>query len=411
MCIHEGCKTRSSFNKEGETKGLYCGTHRKEGMIDVKHDRCIHEDCKTRPNFNKEGETKGLYCGTHRKEGMIDVKHDRCIHEGCKTRPTFNKEGETKGLYCGTHRKEGMIDVKNNRCIHEGCRKIPAFNKEGERPMYCGTHRKEGMLDVKSKRCIHEGCIKIPTFNKEGETKGLYCGTHRKEGMLDVKSKRCIHEGCRKISLFNTEGDTKGLYCGTHRKEGMIDVKHVRCKTHLCSTRVQEKYDGYCLHCFMHLFPDKPVYRNYKTKECSVVEYVKAKHQYPWVTDKITGGCSRRRPDLLLDLMDQVIIVEIDENQHIEYDCSCENKRMMELSQDLAHRPIVFIRFNPDEYQKDGIKITSCWGTDQKGICVVKKSKQAEWEQRLHTLGETIEYWLNHRTDKTVEIIQLFYDS
>ena len=259
--------------------------------------------------------------------------------------------------------------------------------------------------------CIHEGCRKYPAFNKEGETKGLYCGTHRKEGMVDVKHDRCIHEGCRKHPAFNKEGETKGLYCGTHRKEGMIDVKHDRCKTHLCLTRPQTKYDGYCLRCFMHLFPDKPVYRNYKTKEYSVVEYVKAKHPHPWITDKIVGGCSKRRPDLLLDLIDQVIIVEVDENQHIEYDCSCENKRMMELSQDLAHRPIVFIRFNPDEYQKGDTKVTSCWGTDKNGICVVKKSKKVEWEQRLHTLGETIEYWLKHRTDKTVEIIQHFYDA
>jgi nitrite reductase/ring-hydroxylating ferredoxin subunit len=305
-----------------------------------------------------------------------------------------------------------MIDVKSNRCIHEGCKTIPSFNKEGEtKGLYCGTHRKEGMVDVKSNRCIHEGCKTIPSFNKEGETKGLYCVTHRKEGMVDVKSNRCIHEGCRKQPTFNKEGETKGLYCGTHRKEGMVDVKNNRCKTHLCSTRVTEKYDGYCLYCYMHLFPDKPVSRNYKTKEYSVVEYVKEKHPHPWITDKITGGCSRRRPDLLLDLMDQVIIVEIDENQHVDYDCSCENKRIMELSQDLAHRPIVFIRFNPDEYQKGDSTVTSCWGTDQKGICVVKKSKKVEWEQRLHTLGETIEYWITHRTDKTVEIIQLFYDA
>ena len=97
-------------------------------------------------------------------------------------------------------------------------------------------------------------------------------------------------------------------------------------------------------------------------------------------------------------------------NQHIEYDCSCENKRIMELSQDLAHRPIVFIRFNPDKYQKGDTTIKSCWCTNKKGICVVKKSKQTEWVERLNALGKTIEYWLKHRTDKTVEIIQLFYD-
>ena len=29
----------------------------------------------------------------------------------------------------------------------------------------------------------------------------------------------------------------------------------------------------------------------------------------------------------------------------------------MELSQDLGHRPIIFIRFNPDEYEIDGTTI------------------------------------------------------
>ena len=48
-----------------------------------------------------------------------------------------------------------------------------------------------------------------------------------------------------------------------------------------------------------------------------------------------------RRPDLELDLLYQIVI--IDENQHIDYDCSCENKLIMELSQDIAHRPIYSI--------------------------------------------------------------------
>jgi Holliday junction resolvasome RuvABC endonuclease subunit len=40
----------------------------------------------------------------------------------------------------------------------------------------------------------------------------------------------------------------------------------------------------------------------------------------------------------------------------------------------------------------------------------VKKSKQNEWEKRLETLTEQIDYWLENKTDKMVEIIQLFYD-
>ena len=74
---------------------------------------------------------------------------------------------------------------------------------------------------------------------------------------------------------------------------------------------------------------------------------------------RIQDGCSARRPDILSGLGYQVIIVEVDESQHIDYDCTCENKRLMQLSQDVGHLPIVFIRFNPDAYTENGLNVTS----------------------------------------------------
>jgi hypothetical protein len=60
----------------------------------------------------------------------------------------------------------------------------------------------------------------------------------------------------------------------------------------------------------------------------------------------------------------------------------------------------------------NGQDITSCWGVNGKGICVVKKSKEKEWESRLERLREQVEYWTNsdNTTEKTVEIVELFYD-
>ena len=188
------------------------------------------------------------------------------------------------------------------------------------------------------------------------------------------------------------------------------------CKSELCDTQVRSKYNGYCVRCFIHLFPDQPVTRNYKTKETSVAQFITTNFQnFTWNLDKkIEYGCSKRRPDLMCDLGYQVIIVEIDENQHTDYDCSCENKRMMQLSQDVEHRPIIFIRFNPDEYiNATNEKITSCWGTTPKtGILKIKNNKINEWNERLDILKETIEYWSNqeNKTEKTVEVIQLFYN-
>jgi hypothetical protein len=407
MCKENGCKISPLFNNKGEKKALYCSAHKKEGMVDVINKKCI--ECNKQPAYNNEGDKKALYCSQHKKEGMVNVRSKTCLE--CEKIPIFNNQGETKGVYCATHKKEGMIDVKNNTCLE--CNKLPIFNKECEtKGLYCATHKKEGMIDVKNKTCIHPDCKVLPVFNNKSETKGLYCSSHKKEGMVDVRHKTCLE--CNVRPSFNNESETTALYCNAHKKEGMVDVKTKTCKSEWCLTQVRKKYEGYCLFCYINLFPDKPVSRNYKTKEYAVVEHVKTKFpNHTWIADKIVnGGCSKRRPDLLLDLLYQIVIIEVDENQHTDYDCSCQNKRIMELSQDLGHRPIVFIRFNPDDYTQNGTNITSCWGADKKGICAIKKSKKDEWAQRLNVLEEHINYWINptNTTNKTIEIIQLFYD-
>jgi len=175
------------------------------------------------------------------------------------------------------------------------------------------------------------------------------------------------------------------------------------------------KYDGHCLRCFIYLFPDKPVSKNYKTKETTVTDYIiKEFPNFTWKNDKrIEDGCSKKRPDLLLDLGYQVIIIEIDEYQHFNYDNLCENKRIMLLSQDVNHRPIIFIRFNPDQFiNKDGIQIESCWKYNKKGIMTIKKKQQLNWNNRLEKLKEQINYWINetNKSNKTIEIIQLYYN-
>ena len=175
-------------------------------------------------------------------------------------------------------------------------------------------------------------------------------------------------------------------------------------------------YDNHCLRCFIHLFPDKPVARNYKTKEKEVTTFVTSQFpDFQWIEDKrIVDGCSTKRPDLLLDLGYQVLVIEIDENQHQNYGYSCENKRMMTLSQDVGHRPIVFIRFNPDGYTNlSGTDVRSCWGIQKRtGICVTRPIMKRDWDNRLKVLKEQIEYWSNeeNKTEKTIEVVHLFYD-
>ena len=414
-CTENGCDKRASYNLICVKPPLYCSMHKKEDMVNVVTKRCIIKECNTRPCYNLPGNTNGIYCLKHKKEDMINVITKRCKYEGCTTRPYYNLPGNTNGIYCLKHKKEDMINVIDKRCLFEGCTTIPYYNLPGNtNGIYCLKHKKEDMINVITKNCLFEGCTTRPCYNLPGNTNGIYCLKHKKEDMINVIDKRCLFEGCTTIPCYNLPGNTNGIYCLKHKKEDMINVIDKRCKTPLCDIISNDKYRGYCFSCFVHTFPDEPNSRNYKTKEKYTTDYIKEKiSNVDWVVDrKVYDGCSRRRPDLYLDLGYQVLVVEIDENQHTNYDCSCENKRLMEISQDIGHRPLIFIRFNPDDYVSGENKITSCWVLDGNGICTVKKSKKKEWEERLTILEYQIRYWLDpeNKTDKTVEVVQLYYD-
>ena len=80
----------------------------------------------------------------------------------------------------------------------------------------------------------------------------------------------------------------------------------------------------------------------------------------------------------------------------------------MEISQDIGHRPLVFIRFNPDKYvSADGVRHRSCWQMNKYGTYSVVG--RDEWKKRLGYLQETVQYWMENRTNKLVEVVQLYF--
>ena len=280
------------------------------------------------------------------------------------------------------------------------------INKKGKKCTWDGRRLRES--------CFEDGCNKRPYFNKEGQTTGLYCGVHKKDNMINVVSKRCYEDGCNKIPNFNHEGQTTGLYCAFHKEDNMINVVNKRCYEDGCNTEGIPKFEGYCMPCFINnpLNADKPAHRNYKTKEKEVGLAIT--QRFPdatWILDKrIQDGCSARRPDVLMDLGYHVLMVEVDENQHNNYDCSCENKRLMEIWQDLGHRSMVVFRFNPDAYETlQGERVPSCWKHNKKGIVHIPKEQQKNWDARIEVLLETIQYWIDNQSEKQIEIVELFY--
>jgi hypothetical protein len=373
-------------------------------MIDINNKTCIYSGCKIRPTYNLEGETKSLYCVSHKLDGMVDIHNKMCIYFGCKIRPTYNLEGESKSLYCVSHKLDGMVDIHNKMCIYSGCKIQPTYNLEGEtKALYCVSHKLDGMVDINNKMCIYSGCKIRPAYNLEGEAKALYCVSHKLDGMVNVKSKTCIYPNCKIQPNYNLEGETTALYCVSHKLDGMIDNIHKKCKANYClGSQVNVKYKGYCASCYQQLFPNDPLtlQMRSKTKEIAIRDFINLNfegfyHDKPlW-----TGNCEcvhRRRIDHRKLIGNTLLCVETDENQHKGYDKDKDDIRYDDLFM-LHGGKFIFIRFNPDKFKnKEG------------------KSSNPMLYTRLPILKDEIEKQIkkieNNKNKELLEIEKLYYD-
>jgi EsV-1-7 cysteine-rich motif len=416
-CIIKGCTVeKAKFNLPGVRTNCVCRNHANKSMIDVYVKRCSEEECKKQASYNFKGETKKLYCAKHRKENMFDTSHKYCEHKDCNKQPSFNYENEKKLRFCSTHKLENMVFVRKQKlCEHEGCEVIAYFNKEGEASArFCSSHKEKNMVSIRNSGvCIEEGCRKFAAYNHPQYSKALYCQVHKQNGMEVVKNKKCIFEGCNVNAGYNYQNEKGSLYCGQHRLDNMIYKRTTYCLSEHCMTQIHHnaKYRGYCFRCFIYTFPDEPVSYNFKVKEQHVVDYIKEQFSDIELTlDKtIQGGCSKKRPDIFIDRYTHSVIVEIDEDQHSDY--SCENKRMMELFEDLGNRPIVFIRFNPDAYSnKDGELVKSCFNYHKTTGAPYVGDKD-DFNHRLTTLDNTMRTQIDNIPEKEVTIVNLFYNT
>ena len=167
---------------------------------------------------------------------------------------------------------------------------------------------------------------------------------------------------------------------------------------------VGSKWKPYCFRCYCVLNPDAIIPRKYKLKEHHVVDALKAhfKEQITMIFDKaIEGGCSKKRPDVSIDFGSHYIMIEIDENRHVNY--SCEEKRMVELYEDVGFRKIIFLRFNPDGYKEGTHKYISPFKYTRSGILQLD---EIEFNRRMEQLLLRVNI---HRITEPLEQITIEY--
>jgi hypothetical protein len=374
-CEVEGCNIINPVFDLPGGKGRFCLTHRTSEMIDVKHNLCKYKDCRTRPIFAKVG-CKAEFCKNHKSDDMIDVtSKKRCEYTGCNIIATFDfKEG--KGRFCSKHQLDGMINITARLCNYEGCNIISSFGKPGGKAEFCKKHSSKDMIDCINKHCVYEGCYKLnPVYNFLGE-KPKYCKIHSSDGMIDISNPMCNE--CYKRAIYGIPGN-KPTSCFEHRKPGMIKRSNFKCK--LCRKKAIYGINNMAIHCEEHktdcelnlierecischltMVLDKDNKCEYcnpaifntvrLAKQTALLNYLDSKKLHGTSTDKIVDGgiCGRERPDRVFELIDKVIILECDENQHKDRNCSCEQTRMINIGNSFGGLPVYFIRWNPDDY-------------------------------------------------------------
>lgn len=411
--FHDQCIKYAHFGYE---KDVACISDKSKDMKRLstqkeKPDKCIYEGCNRCPTYNYKVYNSGWFCKDHKLDNMINLDKPRCKFENCREPARYNIKGKNSGIHCEIHKTKEMINVYIKRC--QKCDNPARFNVAGKPKEFCGKHKSDGMVCYQHKKCQWpEGCNIIATYGYANQ-RCLACVRHKAIDMIYQTT--CHVADCDTQPNYNFETEKCGKYCDKHKLIGMIDVHNRRrlCKTLLCETTGTKERDGYCLRCYIHLNPDKPVYRNWKTKELAVTDFIKK--EFPdltWITDKrIADGCTLRRPDVFLHLGEFVLIIEVDENAHRNYSEICEHRRMMELYTDVDKYNLVFIRFNPDSYvNKNNEKIPSCWILNNNDILYISDKK--EWNHRLEKLKSMVKYYrnLDNKPDKAITTVELFFD-
>jgi len=243
-----------------------------------------------------------------------------------------------------------MIDVRHNRC--EECPIRASFGFFGKEIKKCYKHKLDGMINLTYDKC--EECINIanygPLFSKK-----KHCHKHKLSNEFKNTWPICNKEECSEKALYTDDGTNYPVRCETHKKDTDINIVEKECNKCGLTFFLNEK-TGLCNDC-----NDFEIKKVHKAKETATIEFLKTSGVKFMSEDKIPeGGCSKYHPDAVIDYLYFILIIEIDEHQHSSYSYECEMTRMIQLQQDYGGIPIIFVRFNPDNYSivENGIKKT-----------------------------------------------------
>jgi hypothetical protein len=343
-----------------------------------------------------------ILCCEHKKRKLYcrDCKGSQfCMHDKIKDRCV-----ECKGSSICPHNKvkSACKECKGSRfCQHNRTKSQCTECKGGSICLH--NKRKHRCLECKGASiCEHQKirsrCIKCKGSEMcEHNKRKACCKTCKGNDYCKHERIKSTCKECKGSRICKHNIEKRKCYrCATNRTPFCKQCNfYIVCK--------QAKTHPYCRDCFHQLYPDANIPNKFKRKQNYLHELLKQDFTITSY-DKTVNACSKRRPDIFFEFITHTIIVEIDEDAHKSYDSVCEETRTNEIFTDLADRPMVMIRFNPD---KTKTRI-GCFEFDKDNILIPNKE---ELDHRYQLLKSTIEHYTDYNNIEELSTIEyLFFD-
>lgn len=345
-CEGPSCKTRANYGKPGTKTGTHCRKHAPKHFVKMNVKVCLTYGCDRPASYGMPNDKSPTFCSDHKTDGVhvnLKTKHMICKSEECDVTASFGKAGTKKALFCFEHAPKDFVSVSNAKCTHGGCTTIAIFGKPGDKQaVHCAKHHVEGEIDIKHPRCFFKTCDVRASLGIPGQ-KAVACAQHKKGGMILCPKRKCVV--CKKVQAIF--GVSEPLRCETHKDPSDLNLVHRDCVT--CGATDILADDDQCGRCNMW-FKKKL----YCLKQQRIRDMLLAHKNFPkfdsYDRSVNMGECGRERPDFVWNTPTHQVVLEVDEHQHRERLCECEQTRMVNVTSSFG-MPVFWIRFNPDNFK------------------------------------------------------------
>lgn len=390
MC--ECGRGRANFNIPGTTRPVWCKMCPKKpsNAVNIMRQKCL---CgRATPIFAIQGETKKIWCALcpSKPSTAIDMRNTQCF---CgKGRPLFNLQGQTKSIWCGSCKAVDAVDVINRQCL---CgRSRPSFNLPGQiKPIWCAScpQRPENAVDVVNKKCA---CNTQATYGIVG-LQSTCCAKCKTPEMVLHPKKRC--KSCKQLAIYGLSSRER---CEDHKKDTDLNLVEQKCDS--CGLFCVLNADKKCFAC------DPNNFQKFAKRKENQVKALLDANNLVYVHDKIPNGtlCGKERPDFVFRCGNHIVILEVDENQHSNYQCLCEQVRMINVTQTFGGMPVMWIRYNPDKFKAKNAKKKREISENKRHACLLKWLRWA-FEKNMENLAEVI-YLCYDECDETSHASEVF---